>query len=385
MTRSLPLFVMSCLALCVAQAVQAADVDVYGIVDVGMHYTDSKYGDSSTTMDSGISKGSRIGLRGSENLGNGYAVVFNLETGFTLDDGAFDNTKNRLFNRNAYLGMESPYGEVRFGRQGALGSGVNGSIFLNSYTVFGNLYKEAQALQVINHQVMRADNMIRYESPDFAGLKLYGEYSNGVDGDDAVPSSKRDRFGAVGMTYRTGPLRLVFVADNYFYKDDAYYKRDDSQTYNFGIRYDLIDDVTLYGAYQYGANVEKVGNQMKRYTHKDTAKTRYGNEGFDSHAVVLGTKIDAFGGKVKVQTGYATGDNDYFKTAVNSGKRTNGRIEADVWQFAVGYDYPLSKRTYLYAAASYVDRTYKDNGVEVKGDKETDTVKSAMVGICHSF
>lgn len=87
MTRSLPLFVMSGLALCVAQAVQAADVDVYGIVDVGMHYTDSKYGDSSTTMDSGISKGSRIGLRGSENLGNGYAVVFNLETGFTLDDG----------------------------------------------------------------------------------------------------------------------------------------------------------------------------------------------------------------------------------------------------------------------------------------------------------
>lgn len=48
MTRSLPLFVMSGLALCVAQAVQAADVDVYGIVDVGMHFTDSKYGDSSS-------------------------------------------------------------------------------------------------------------------------------------------------------------------------------------------------------------------------------------------------------------------------------------------------------------------------------------------------
>ena len=29
------------------------------------------------------------------------------------------------------LGVASPYGEVRFGRQGALGSGVNGSIFLN--------------------------------------------------------------------------------------------------------------------------------------------------------------------------------------------------------------------------------------------------------------
>ena len=124
---------------------------------------------------------------------------------------------------------------------------------------------------------------------------------------------------------------------------------------------------------------------MKRYTHKDGKGIRYGNEGFDSHAVVLGTKIDAWGGKFKVQTGYATGDNDYFNTAVKSGERKDGRIEANVWQFAVGYDYPLSKRTYLYAAASYVDRTYKDNGVKVKGDKETDTVKSAMVGICHSF
>ena len=133
---------------------------------------------------------------------------------------------------------------------------------------------------------MRADNMIRYESPDMAGLRLYGEYSNGVDGDDAVPSSQRDRFAALGAQYRRGPLRVVFVADNYFYeRGSSPYNRDDSQTYNLGIRWKL-DDLTLYGAYQYGHNVEKVGNQMTR--HKDTKNTLCGNEGFDSHAVVLG-------------------------------------------------------------------------------------------------
>lgn len=129
---------------------------------------------------------------------------------------------------------------------------------------------------------MRADNMIRYESPDMAGLRLYGEYSNGVDGDDAVPSSQRDRFAALGAQYRRGPLRVVFVADNYFYeRGSSPYNRDDSQTYNLGIRWKL-DDLTLYGAYQYGHNVEKVGNQMTR--HKDTKNTLCGNEGFDSHA-----------------------------------------------------------------------------------------------------
>ena len=315
MFRLLPAAAMTATALA-AMTAGAATVDVYGVVDTGLHYVKADSGDTSVTMDSGISKGSRVGLIGSEDLGGGYKIVFNLETGFSLDDGSFDNTKNRLFNRNAYLGVDSPYGEVRFGRQGALGSGVNGSIFLNSYTVFGNLYKEAQALQIINHQVMRADNMIRYESPDMAGLRLYGEYSNGVDGDDAVPSSQRDRFAALGAQYRRGPFRVVFVADNYFYeRGSSAYNRDDSQTYNLGIRWKL-DDLTLYGAYQYGHNVEKVGNQMTRY--KDTKNTLCGNEGFDSHAVVLGATHEVLGGKLKIQTGYVTGDYDTF--TVKSGK-----------------------------------------------------------------
>lgn len=382
MFRLLPAAAMTATALA-AMTAGAATVDVYGVVDTGLHYVKADSGDTSVTMDSGISKGSRVGLIGSEDLGGGYKIVFNLETGFSLDDGSFDNTKNRLFNRNAYLGVDSPYGEVRFGRQGALGSGVNGSIFLNSYTVFGNLYKEAQALQIINHQVMRADNMIRYESPDMAGLTLYGEYSNGVDGDDAVPSSQRDRFAAVGAQYRKGPLRVVFVADNYFYeRGKNFYDRDDSQTYNLGIRY-KFDDLTLYGAYQYGSNVEKVGNQMTRYKKTDKGNTRHGNEGFDSHAVVLGAVYDVFGGKFKLQTGYATGDNESFY--IKSNKRTDVKVEADAWQIALGYDYPLSKRTYLYAAASYVDRTYKVDGKEEPGSKKTDTVQAAMFGICHSF
>lgn len=230
---------------------------------------------------------------------------------------------------------------------------------------------------------MRADNMIRYESPNMAGLTLYGEYSNGVDGDDAVPSSQRDRFAAVGAQYRRGPLRVVFVADNYFYqRGTSFYNRDDSQTYNLGIRW-KFDDLTLFGAYQYGSNVEKVGNQMTRYKKTDTNATKYGNEGFDSHAVVLGATYDVFGGRLKMQTGYATGDNDSYK--VKASKRTDVKVEADVWQIALGYDYPLSKRTYVYAAASYVDRTYKEDGQKVFSSKKTDTVRAAMLGICHSF
>lgn len=117
MFRLLPAAAMTATALA-GMTAGAATVDVYGVVDTGLHYVKADSGDTSVTMDSGISKGSRVGLIGSEDLGGGYKIVFNLETGFSLDDGSFDNTKNRLFNRNAYLGVASPYGEVRFGRQG---------------------------------------------------------------------------------------------------------------------------------------------------------------------------------------------------------------------------------------------------------------------------
>ena len=97
MFRLLPAAAMTATALA-AMTAGAATVDVYGVVDTGLHYVKADSGDTSVTMDSGISKGSRVGLIGSEDLGGGYKIVFNLETGFSLDDGSFDNTKNRLVN-----------------------------------------------------------------------------------------------------------------------------------------------------------------------------------------------------------------------------------------------------------------------------------------------
>ena len=47
------------------------DVDVYGVVDLGMHWTNSNTSKHAFVMDSGITKGSRVGMRGKENLGGG--------------------------------------------------------------------------------------------------------------------------------------------------------------------------------------------------------------------------------------------------------------------------------------------------------------------------
>lgn len=385
---------LAVLTLLAAGGTSAAEVDVYGVIDLGLHYVNSDSAPASGAMDSGISKGSRIGMRGKEPLGNGWSAIFTLESGFLADSGEFDNTKNRLFNRGASVGLSAPWGKIEMGRLGALGSGVTGSIFLNGYTTFGNLYREAQALQVINHQAMRLDNAVRFESAAMGGMRLYAEYSNGVDGEDSGFDSRHDRFAAVGATYSRGPLSLVFVADNCFRNgsDNARFGRDDSQTYNFGLKY-RTDDLTLTAAWQIGRGVEKLGNQMSKPGSKDSAarKTYYDNDGFDSNAFVLGLKSRLLGGQARLQAGYAWGTAGSVKTVLrNDGTVKNGypestRVKAHVWQAAAGYDYPLGKSTYLYASAAYVDRSYRENGVETKGAGKTDTVRSLTFGICTSF
>ena len=70
----------------------AANVDLYGVIDTGLVYSQTEFGGSvdladthSFTMDNGVNAGSRFGLKGTEDLGDGYSVSFQLENGFDSD------------------------------------------------------------------------------------------------------------------------------------------------------------------------------------------------------------------------------------------------------------------------------------------------------------
>lgn len=83
----------------------AADVQLYGIVDLGFTYS---HVDSDTTaddldtfsMDNGIQSTSRWGIKGTEDLGNGLKVGFILENGFAADTGAENEP---MFDRESSL------------------------------------------------------------------------------------------------------------------------------------------------------------------------------------------------------------------------------------------------------------------------------------------
>src|SRR5580692_2132395 len=96
-----------------------SSVTLYGIVDTGIEFVShaNAAGDKVFRMP-GITGElpSRWGLKGSEDLGGGYSAVFALESGFNVRGGDLGQG-GRLFGRQSFVGIKSPYGTVSFGRQ----------------------------------------------------------------------------------------------------------------------------------------------------------------------------------------------------------------------------------------------------------------------------
>ena len=132
-----------------------SSVTLYGLIDTSIEITNP--GSSWTPrVDSGAYRGSRIGLRGEEQIGSDTRILFDLESGFNSGNGALA-TSGTLFNRQAWIGIGAPWGELRLGRQyspiyipfkgqldafgaGTIASGLNNLSKITPYTNNGLAY-----------------------------------------------------------------------------------------------------------------------------------------------------------------------------------------------------------------------------------------------------
>ena len=160
-----------------AGSAAAADVTLYGVVDLGLNYQYSKVGDADAVNtfkeQAGQNSGSRFGLKGTEDLGNGVKVGFILENGFAADDGTMSQG-GRLFGREANLFVTGDFGTLSMGRVGALSAGVGSYNVVYGYTVFGAGWGDtAGAKSLFNLSDRdRMDNTVTYVTPSFAGVKV---------------------------------------------------------------------------------------------------------------------------------------------------------------------------------------------------------------------
>ena len=132
----------SILAIALVGAVmtaQAGSVSIYGSVDAGADYLNvhekvqatgaeakntfsSRFSTSSTKLASGHHSANRFGIKGIEDLEGGMKAGFVLEGGFDLLNGN-QAAEGRLFDRQADVFIEGPFGHFAAGRFGALSSG----------------------------------------------------------------------------------------------------------------------------------------------------------------------------------------------------------------------------------------------------------------------
>ena len=156
----------------------AADVTLYGVVDEGFLYT---HKDADKTgidavdkleLKSGIQAGSRWGLKGTEDLGNGLKVGFILESGFNADDGT-QGVSGTMFNREASLNVMGPFGQLSLGKIGAITQGTSSWGKVGAVSAFGTSYGSANVVNATNvfaATVGVMDNTIAYQTPKFAGF-----------------------------------------------------------------------------------------------------------------------------------------------------------------------------------------------------------------------
>ncbi len=372
----------------------AADVQLYGIVDTGLQYlhgdadsnkagVDSDF--DSFTMESGMASGSRFGFKGTEDLGNGLTVGFILEDGIKSDTGVDDDV---LFNRESSLFLQGGFGKVAFGRIGSINGGVSSWAKYGVMSVFGTSWGNYSAQA--GTWAMGAsmwNNMIAYETPSFAGFKVFAQYGMGnqvKEGEKLVGEeneSSSDRYYAIGASYGNGPLNLYFAVDSINYAsygagDDVDPNGDDSLTVTFGGNYDF-EVVKLYAGAQYFDEIKR--SKMKGII-QDVDDFNSPNKFADrmkGWSLGVSAGIPVAGGTVMVGAAYLDAE------AADSESSENTRNdELTRWIISAGYDYPLSKRTDVYGVVTYNQDNlkYTDNSAD-----QDPYMFGVMVGLRHKF
>ncbi|MEO6920670.1 MAG: porin [Collimonas sp.] len=194
------IFAACSFAGCSAFAQAEPNVTLYGDIDQYLGYIHSSSGASVTGVNDGAILRSRLGLRGIEDLGNGYQTKFTLEQGLNANTGAAADA-SRLFDRQAWIGMNTPLGEFRIGRQNTIVFFIGGAIDYTERTTYGSLINSFGVPS-------RYDNDLSYKSPRLAGFQLDVHY--------ALTETAGENLGArgvyqFGLDYSNGPYRAGYA------------------------------------------------------------------------------------------------------------------------------------------------------------------------------
>ncbi|TCP04725.1 porin [Caldimonas thermodepolymerans] len=352
-----------------------SSVTMYGLVDLGLEATNGG-GSTHSRMIAGGSAGSRLGFTGSEDLGGGLKATFRLEQGFTPDDGVLAQG-GRAFGREASVGLASKsWGAVTMGRLlmpyyqalnpiDAFGWVGHGGVLSINRSGVANRPLLGVGLSA------RADNAVLYVSPNFDGFEFR------VLGAFGEKSPTQGRTVSASLRYTKGPLDVVLAGARINGANNKS-ANGDAQGY------------TLGGSYDFGPARLYVGfsNEKNSCVTCTGALTRMagvsGTNAAEFRLINVGVRVPIGAWTTYAQVVRVQDRSDY---DVDPGSR-------DATWLAIGGQYPLSKRTMVYATLGTVDNRNGSNyalgagttAPRVNGLADGNPrMKGAVVGLRHSF
>lgn len=359
------LLVAAAVAGAFSSAAIAADVTLYGVADVGLRYSHSDNGTTTTDklqMMSGQNSGSRYGFKGSEDLGNGFKVSFQLEGQYYVDTGAM-HKNGKLFRRNSTVTVSSDYGTVSAGMMGTLSAAAGAyDLIYGTGTAFDG--DDGDICGVL-HFESRRDNTIVYSTPNMGGVTGYAMYSLGQGTEDAS-SSQNERYLGIGLKYAAQNFGIALSGETVHFGDNPAAdgsEIEDKEVYSLAANYDF-GITKMFATAQYVKGADNLGDNW------------LSNGSIEGWALAISNVTPAFGGFFTAQVGYADAEH---KTAKNA------ESDYDFTAYSAGlrYTYPFSKRTSLYGGVGYkqIKTEYTAAGTE---DAKTEA-SQAYFGMTHKF
>ena len=369
-----------------------SNVTIYGIVDTGFIKK------SGQDVEMGENVNNRLGFRGVEDLGSGMKATFELERRFNLNDGTLKKS-DKDWDGAANVGLKGDsWGAVRLGR-------VN-ELTTETIRKFDPFYQYGVgAMLEGNQRSPRIDNTIRYDSPNWSGFKFGASYSLGgnTDKDSADPSIRAegdysatdvkdwtyeglktagaDNDGyAIMLGYDNGPLALV---GNWSRLADS----RKSSVWNLGAAY-RFGDAKVELVYQQTKDKGWANGERSNWNDNTSAFGKWVAAEYNKNLVGDGgINIDSItekqwllGLEWKLGPGRLNASAQWMEVEANGGMHISDK---DIYKYAIGYTYDLSKRTAIYGNVAYTD--YDDEDVaRLYGDTDDGTT-AVQVGITHKF
>lgn len=273
-----------------AAPVAMANVEVYGQARMSVDFSENNDNDNGACgagnecEDSAISlssNASRLGFRGTEDLGNGLKAEWQIERGLNFDgtgEGAWSD-------RNTFVGLSGGFGTVRFGKHDTPNKIASAplDIFVDTRADFNAIISPADAGSIGD---LRPDNTIAYMSPNMGGFQVLAAYVPSYSNDQlpqTTAQSDQDAYSLAG-TFSNGPIYVAAAYEslNNFVGNDDLTDTKLAGTFDFGqgtrvgAMYELQDDgdndrsmFYLNAAHKMGANTFKVAYGMADEADED--------------------------------------------------------------------------------------------------------------------